>query len=256
MKTIISNNRDTNIIINKELDIINEKNNIYLITQFYLSNNNSRTNEIKETLKRNIKLGIFSTIYLINERNYTKEELGLNDDDLKTIKQIIFDKGSRMTYMHCFGLVKALKLNGYIIIANSDIFFDNTLLNLEKTSLSKTKSVYALLRFEFKNEKNLNDCKIFGPRNDSQDTWIFHSKFLPSDNQIIRTNFLLGKAGCDNAIAYLFNDFGFIVFNEPYVIRTYHYHLSQIRNYTAIDKINPPYLLIKPIERSDLQIRS
>ena len=107
-----------------------------------------------------------------------------------------------------------------------------------------------------KNEKNLNDCKIFGPRNDSQDTWIFHSKFLPSDNQIIRTNFLLGKAGCDNAIAYLFNDFGFIVFNEPYVIRTYHYHLSQIRNYTAIDKINPPYLLIKPIERSDLQIRS
>ena len=112
------------------------------------------------------------------------------------------------------------------------------------------------LQKEFKNEKNLNDCKIFGPRNDSQDTWIFHSKFLPSDKQIIRTNFLLGKAGCDNAIAYLFNDFGFIVFNEPYVIRTYHYHLSQIRNYTAIDKINPPYLLIKPIERSDLQIRS
>ena len=65
-----------------------------------------------------------------------------------------------MTYMHCFGLVKALKLNGYIIIANSDIFFDNTLLNLEKTSLSKTKSVYALLRFEFKNEKNLNDLNV------------------------------------------------------------------------------------------------
>jgi hypothetical protein len=42
-------------------------------------------------LKKNIELGIFNMIYLINERKYTKDELGLNDNELKCIKQIIFD---------------------------------------------------------------------------------------------------------------------------------------------------------------------
>jgi hypothetical protein len=245
MKAILSKNIDT--IKNIKIDI--PADNIFLITQFYISTDTQRNDEIKYCLKRNIELGIFNMIYLINERKYTNEELGLNENELKCIKQIIFDKGTRMTYMHAFGLVLGLRLHGYIIISNSDIFFDNTLLNLEKTSLQDQKSVYALLRFEYRDENNLEDCKIFGPRNDSQDTWIFHSKYLPNDFRLRRANFLLGKAGCDNAIAHIFHDFGFILFNEPHIIKTYHYHKSQYRNYSVADKIGPPYCLVNPVIR-------
>jgi hypothetical protein len=239
----------------KNMDTLNtndfNQDDIYLFTQFYISPNEKRYNEIKTCLKKNIKLGIFSKIYLINEKTYTKEELDLNDEEIKNIQQIVFDKGVRMKYMHPLGLIKAKQINGYIVIANSDIFFDKSILSIRKSSISQIKSLYALLRFEYKleNETKLEECKLFGPRKDSQDTWIFHSKYLPADNQIIRCNIILGKAGCDNAISYLFNQFGFKIFNEPYLVKTYHYHLSQIRTYSGLDRVSPPYLLLEPIIR-------
>lgn len=223
---------------------------IYLITQFFIPRSEKRKTELIHCLKRNIELSVFKKIYLINEKIYTKEEMGLTEKEMNHIYQIIFNDGQRMKYIHALALVKKLELNGYIVIANSDIFFDNTLQNnIRKTSLSKEKSLYALLRFEF-NEKKLRDCKIFGPRNDSQDTWIFHSSFLPSDTQMLSCNFLLGVPGCDNSIAYLFHKFGYKVYNEPCIIKTYHYHIDQTRSYFPSQRVSPPYLLINPVHRN------
>ena len=245
----------------ENIDKINNKNynedSIYLITQFYISSNTERYKEILYCLKRNIQLNFFAKIYLINEREYSLDEMGITEDENKNIQQIIFQKGERMKYIHSIALTKIKNLKGYIITANSDIFFDNSLLNIRKTSLSISKSFYALLRFEFINnlnendKNNLNNCKLFGPRNDSQDTWIFHSNFLPINRQALSCNFMLGQAGCDNSIAFLFNSFGFKVYNEPYIIKTYHYHTSLVRVYTNQNRIQPPYLLVKPILRNN-----
>lgn len=232
----------------------------YLITQFYISSNPERHHENLTCLKKNIELNVFKKIYLINEKKYTKEELKLSDDEMSNIHQIIFDKGIRMRYSHPFALKKALNLNGYIIISNTDIFFDKTLLNLRKTSLSIEKSMYALLRFEYnKNIQNLGDCKLF--TNDiknkyipySQDVWIIHTNFFPTNEQIKKCNFELGKLGCDNHITFLFSSFGYKIYNEPYIIKTYHYHSSQFRTYlnNPTDKISPPYLFVNPIVRDE-----
>ena len=239
----------------ENIDKINKENynedNIYLITQFYISNNRERQKEILYCLKKNIELNLFTKIYLINEREYSLDEMGITEEENKNIQQIIFQKGERMKYIHSIALVKIKKLNGYIISANSDIFFDKSLLNIRKTSLSISKSFYALLRFEFNsNNLDLSKSKLFGPRNDSQDTWIFHSNFLPSNIQSLKCNFMLGQIGCDNSIAFLFQSFGFKIYNEPYIIKTYHYHTIPLRTYTRENKINPPYLLIKPIIRN------
>ena len=240
----------------ENIDKINKENynedNIYLITQFYISNNKERQKEILYCLKRNIELNLFTKIYLINEREYSLDEMGITEEENKNIQQIIFQKGERMKYIHSIALAKIKKLNGYIITVNSDIFFDKSLLNIRKTCLSISKSFYALLRFELNssNLNNLDKCKLFGPRNDSQDTWIFHSNFLPSNIQALKCNFMLGQIGCDNSIAFLFQIFGFKVYNEPYIIKTYHYHTIPLRTYTRENKINPPYLLIKPIIRN------
>ena len=44
--------------------------------------------------------------------------------------------------------------------------------------MSENKQLLAQLRFDYTN-KQLGKCKLFGPRADSQDTWIWHSNFNP-----------------------------------------------------------------------------
>ncbi len=239
----------------KNIDIISKtkhnNDNIYLFTQFHIDNDIKRYKEVKETLKKNIELNIFTNIILLNERIYTNEELGLTEEEMKTIKQINIKR--RLTYMLiilCINLYKKY-INGYIVIANNDIFFDNSILNIRHTSLSKKPSFYALTRFEcFENQKdNLELYKLVSYASIAQDTWIFHTNFMPLNYKLC--NFELGRVGCDNKIAYLFWQFGYTVYNEPYIIKTYHNHSDQKRNSNREQyRILPPYLFIEHITRT------
>ena len=240
--------------IQKNKDIISEikhnDDNIYLFCQFYIDSNNIRYQEIKDTLKRNIKLGVFTNIILLNEKIYTNDELGLTTDEMKTIKQINIKV--RLTYAIIILVIKLYKkfINGYIVIANNDIFFDNTIKNLVYTSLSKRVGLYALTRFEY--NENLELCKLANNSKLTQDTWIFHTNFILNYKwQIQLFNFELGRVGCDNRISYLFWKFGYTVYNEPYIIKTYHNHSDQTRNDNEREKyrIKSPYLFIEHITR-------
>lgn len=242
-----------NLYYTKNKDKLNIKNHnnddIYLIFQFFIHQDKKRYSEIKYCLKKNIELGIFKKIILLNEKIYTKEELGLNEEEIKYITQINIIE--RLKYNHIFKKVRELNLNGYIVFCNSDIFFDKTILNIRKSILSKEKSVYTLLRFEYKNEKKLGYCKLFNhpktgmPRNDSQDTWIYHTtQFQYNKLMMKELDFQLGMPGCDNKITFILTKYGYTCYNEPWNIKTYHYHMTNIRNYKPQQRINPPYLII------------
>ena len=250
-KPQVQNNQ---IFYSKNIDKLNDtprnKDKIFLFYQFFIHSNNERNKELKYCLKKNINLNLFSKIFLLNERIFTKDELGLSDDEMEKIIQI--NIGERLKFSILFLKIKQLNLNGYIVFSNCDIFFDKTLSNLHKTGLSISKSFYSLLRFEFKNEKKLGYCKLFLhpknnlPRPDSQDTWIFHTNFSPSNEIIQQSNFEFGKPGCDNKIIFILNQNGYTCFNEPWKIKTYHFHNTQIRNYNAHDLIPGPYLFLIP----------
>ena len=67
--------------------------NIYLFTQFYIDQNIDRQKEITKTLKYNCINNSISKIYLMNEREYSLEELGLEKcDNYNKIEQIIINK--------------------------------------------------------------------------------------------------------------------------------------------------------------------
>lgn len=241
---------------NKDILTDTEINNddIYLIYQFFIHNNEKRFNEIKFCLKKNVELKLFKQIILLNERIYTKEELGLTDNEMENILQININK--RLKYVDVLLQVKLLKLNGYVAFCNSDIFFDKTIINLRKSCLSSTKSIYSLLRFEYKKNDNLSKCKLFidpikkKPRSDSQDVWIYHTNQIEINSQLLRdTDFMLGMPGCDNKITYEFAKLGYRCINEPYNVKTYHYHETQIRNYGRKDVIPSPYLYVEPITK-------
>ena len=218
--------------------------NIYLILQFFIHQDERRNKELKYCLKQNVNLGLFAKIYLLNERIYSQEETGLTADEFRKIKQI--NIGRRLRFINVFQRTKDLNLKGYVVFCNSDMFFDKTLLNVRRSVLSTESSLYALLRFDYNGQSKLSQCKLFGPRYDSQDTWIFHTNFLPTKSIWKHTDFEFGRPGCDNRIIFVLDKHGYTCYNEPWNIKTYHYHTSAIRNYSVHDLVPGPYLALVP----------
>ena len=228
------------------------KDNIILITQFYISSNNARHAEILQCLKFNLNNSLISKIYIITERSYTDEEMKISNNPNKS-KIIQINIGKRLKYGDVFDIVEKHKINGYIVLANSDIFFDSGLSMLYKTGLINNKKIYSLLRFEYE-DPDLNKCKIFGPRGDSQDTWIFHSKFNIEKSHRKIFNFQLGVPACDNHINYLFVILGYKIHNEPFLIKTYHNHRTNFRTYTTLtEKVTKPWIRLMPIVHQHVQ---
>jgi len=241
---------DRNIYLSRTTDINKTKEepgNINLFQQFYINKIDERQNEIRKTLLYNCNNNSINNIYLLNERIYTDEELGVKSDK---IKQFVI--GKRITYQDVITFVENNMIDGYIIISNSDIFFDKSINNIQKCQLIKDKKVYCLNRFNF-DSKNLSglDLDLSG-RPDCQDVWIYHSKF---NNVLFNKDIFeieLGTPGCDNKIIYLFKLLGFNCYNEPEIIKSYHFHKIMTRNYDENTKRpNYPYYAIFPALKHD-----
>ena len=212
---------------------------IVLIQQFYVNSNKSRHKENIFCLQKNVENTKIDKIILLNEREYSKKELGI---DSSKITQIIVQQ--RLTYSKVFEYCSTIK-NSYVILANLDIFFDESLEEMKSVGLHKTKSVFCQLRHEYSPHKPLSEARLFGPRPDSQDAWIWHTNNTLGTGKFKQlTDFKLGMPGCDNKIIYLFFLMGNICYNDPKRIKIYHYHTSQVRSYTQKDRIKPPYYAI------------
>ena len=220
---------------------------IYLIYQFFVHKDVDRHKELQLALKMNVQNPLVSKIYLLNERIYTKDELGLES---KKIKQIVL--GKRLTFKNVFDFIQGDNLKGYCVTCNADIFLDGSLENLYKSGIDKQKTVYAQLRFDCIPGKSIGHSKIFSsaynePRADSQDTWILHSNFNVTKKERKLFNFNYGMRGCDNKITYLFYLLGYNVINQPFFIKTYHLHHTAIRGYDINSPmLHGPYLQIGP----------
>jgi hypothetical protein len=217
-----------------------DSDNIYLVTQFYIDNNKNRHDEIMFALKKNIHTSIFTKIIQLNERIYSREEMNLSHEEYEKITQIVI--GRRLQYDD-ISLLKKYDFQGYIVMCNSDIFFDESIKNIFTGSLYKIKSWYFLTRYEYTGENDLQDCKLYTNIRSSHDTFICHSKWISEDVNF--DNILLGIPGCENTVKFILDSLGYNIFNPCNTIRTYHYHRSHIRNWRNENKkYKGPYLYI------------
>lgn len=228
--------------ISEKTNIIEEPNidNINLFYQFFIHPNKDRQEEIVTCLKFNVMNKFINKIYLLNEKIYTDEELTVSSD-----KIIQIDVKKRLMFKDVFDYIYENDIKGYNIIINADIFFDESIQNLFNSDIHLNKKMYSLVRYEY-NKENINKSALFGDRGDSQDTWIIHSNFSVGKKESRIFNFEFGKPGCDNKMIYLMSLLGYEVLNDPEYIKSYHVHETNIRNYTALDKINMPYEVIMP----------
>ena len=187
---------------------------INLFTTYFISDSKARQDEIDFCLVENSRNRFVDRICLV-----------VNDDDI-----------SRPTFNDFFGCIANLSgPNDINIIANSDIYFDETLgLALDIPE----KTVYALTRWD----RVANGRLIFRPIVGSQDVWIFRG--VPKG---IRGGFQIGIYACDNRLAWEIRAAGYNLLNPSRLIKAIHHHPSGVKTYSSIPPVPPPYASV-PIQ--------
>ena len=217
-----------------------ESGTITLIQQFHIPDNADRREEIKSALALNVGNNRIDKVLLLNERKYTSEELGVDSDKIE--QRIIY---KRLTYAEAIRQARGLE---FVLLSNNDMFFDSSVSKARNSGLKTNRRMLTQLRHEYRGEKNLDDCKLFGPRPDSQDVWVWHSSQLsglgPRALDCLEID--LGKGGCDNKVMHLMEQLSVQCFNVPEHVKTYHLHQSQIRRHHLQQKIEGPYLFQFP----------
>ena len=72
-------------------------------------------------------------------------------------------------------------------------------------------------------------------------------------------DYYFGKRGCDNRTSFIFNDFGYKVYNFCYDIKSYHNHRSNFRSRRnkktnkILDRLKGWYMYCSPIKKEDKQ---
>jgi hypothetical protein len=235
MLVLVEHSNETQQIKEPTSDPIN------LFSQFFISDNPHRYNEIKYSLMRNVANPDIDKIYLLNERIYTEQELGIKSD-----KIILININHRLKFSDFF--TYSNKTFGYNILINIDIFLDNTVQHLRLSDIHIHKKIYSQLRYEYYG----NHSKIYGSekdyecRPDSVDTWIIHSNNKLTEKEINLFNFQLGQLGCDNKVTYLFKIIGYDCYNDPDYIVTHHNHRTNHRTYNTHNRITGPYMMQIP----------
>lgn len=184
-----------------------------LIVNYYLDSNSLRQIELNECLSRNINNDLIKTIIVFHEENvkipFKKKILSKICTDKPTFKEL-FDEGN--------------KYQGLKIIANSDIYFNET---LELANEIEERQVYALCRWD-----ESYSGLVFYSKLESQDVWIWRSKIN------VDCDFGLGLPGCDNALLYNIERKGHEVLSPSKQIQAIHLHHTQVRNYEILKNVN------------------
>jgi len=230
------------ILQSKELVINNDnsKDMIHIITQFFIPDNKYRLKELQFALKQNVENLHIHKIHLLNEKIYNSKELDVESD-----KIVQTNIQNRLTFQDVFSYVRTENLKGYIVMLNIDIFLNNSIRKITNSSMDLNKQMCCLLRYEL-NKQNPSKSSIFGPRYDSQDTWIFHTKQTISMLSEKLFSFEFGRPGCDNKLIYLLSILGYEIINDPKTIHSYHVHSEVKRNYSRHDSLPLPAGVIIP----------
>lgn len=222
---------------------------IFIIYQFFISPNPLRHKEIQHCLQKNVENPHIQHVLLLNERIYTDEELGCVSD-----KIIQINVTNRLKYSDVIQYCQTNldQYRGYWVIINSDIFFDTTINHLRYTDMHIQRKMWALLRWELPQNYAPNTNEILptvleNPSGDTQDCWIFHSNHTIYPTSIQFLDFQFGVPGCDNKMIHVAHVLGFDIVNDPNLVRSYHYHTSNHRNYDASHRVPGPYGVVYPI---------
>lgn len=219
---------------------------LVLIQQYYKPAKPRREREIRKCLEQNLKCPYVDTILLLNEEDL----LSTLPPSPKLVQRVI---GHRLTYADVVREIEGtIPPNTICVFANSDIYLTSTWRDVWSMKLEDV--FLSLLRYE-ESQDPAEEPQLFGPRPDSQDTWVVHSSSVKSREwDYSALSFPFGKSGCDNAINVEFLRKKFVVANPAQSLMTLHCHSSQYRTYNPNDVVEKSmFLYLDPTGLHDLE---
>lgn len=220
---------------------------LWFFTQYYVPDKNKRAKEIRKCLEMNVQNPLIDKIVLLNE----KEFVSSLPFPTQKIQEVIH--GKRLTYADVLQWIHAnVPKNVICVFANADIWLDSVMWrDVWATNLHNV--FVALLRWDV--QEDGSESKMFGPRNDSQDTWAVLSDSVQSRTwnwDSVRIPF--GKAGCDNAITVEMLRQKFLIVNPALSLKTHHYQVSGFRTYDPADVVDRPmFMYVDPNGIHDME---
>jgi len=199
-----------------------------VFVEYFNHQNIERKKEIDETLSLNISFGFINNFYVFSNNNDSNEIQKLNHNG--KIKNIIVE--NRCTFQSVFDFANTISGKEDInITMNNDIMLSEGFKNIKIPK----ECFFAISRWE------KNTARPFCYRTcDSQDLWVWKGI-----NNIKNCNFYFGLLGCDNKLAHIAEENGYITRNPSYSYKCYHNHASQIR----IDSSNKALRLPGPYKK-------
>jgi len=199
-----------------------------LIVHLFNEKNAARCEEYIECLKINLAHPLIDKIHVVYEySNEEQEQKSIILNFLKTVDIPISYMPSHTSFNACLSIANELYPNKATIIANGDIYFDETLNILENYDLED--KFLAPTRWDILPDgtRQIYHFKTGQINFLSQDCWMFKSPFpMP------RKTILLGKMRCENIIMGHAFDMKYEVQNPSLTIKCWHLHKVQIRHYT------------------------
>ena len=235
----------------ESLGLVQEKSGacrLWWVTQFYRPTSAAREREVVTCLRRNAASRLIDRVVLLNEK---KESLpqGLGG---KVSEEVI---GARLTYKAVLEWIGGVPDDVIVAFANADICIDDASWR-DLWSVKLDGKFLALLRYDVPASGSVEEATLFGPRADSQDTWIVRAADVKAAGVAAWSafDFPFGKMGCDNAVALEMFRAKFLVVNPALSLKTWHFHASGLRTYVRNDVIEKPvFLYLSPTGFHDLQ---
>jgi hypothetical protein len=221
---------------------------LWYITQYYTPDKARRGREIKKCLDENAKCSAIDKLVLLNEKDFSAE---FPKDAKHKIHQEVL--GKRLTYkMVVEWITNNVPDDVICIFGNADIYLDQDSWR-DIWSVDLNNVFLALLRWDV--QEGNEPSKLFGPRNDSQDTWGFLSTSVKSKQwDLAALDFPFGKAGCDNAITVEMLRKKFLIVNPALSLKTHHLQLTNYRTYDPTNVVEKPaYMYVDPTGIHDME---
>lgn len=192
-------------------------NQVHLFVPFFQSSSTKTQDKLCECVWRNNDCQYIDSIWLLVEDPFHMDAYF----ELAKVRVVRPPQRTRQTFGDMLALMRQPEhADSVNILANSDIYFDDTLSLIDEATLPDN-ACFALSRV---------DCTLAGDRCPfwdarSQDAWIFRG----SPRAVECDAFYFGRPGCENRFAHELQRSGYVVSNPCKSIFANHLHESGMR---------------------------